>query len=167
MEALMRVAVFLSVVFASSVVWAQQPPAGAADAMKSMASSADVASVVAQLKAERGDRPQLARPLLKLAPYTVNIEYRAAVGPAAVHDKEAELFYVLDGAGTLTTGGRLVNPTRPNPDNQSGTGVEGGTSRRVSKGDVIMVPEGEPHWFSMIDGTLTLMSLHLPRASQK
>ena len=164
----MRVAVFLSVVLASSLAWAQQaPPAGAAEAMKTMASTADVASVVARLKAERGDRTQVAGPLLKLAPYTVNIEYRTGAGNAAVHDKDAELFYVLDGGGTLVTGGHLVNPTRPNPDNQNGAGVEGGISRHVAKGDVIMVPEGEPHWFSATDGTLTLMSLHLPRATQK
>jgi quercetin dioxygenase-like cupin family protein len=36
-------------------------------------------------------------------------------------------------------------------------------TRRVAKGDFIMVPEGTPHWFSAIDGTIVLMSLHLPR----
>ena len=35
--------------------------------------------------------------------------------------------------------------------------------RKIAKGDFILVPEGTPHWFSTIDGTLTLMSLHLPR----
>jgi len=34
----------------------------------------------------------------------------------------------------------------------------------VAKGDFIMVPENTPHWFSAIEGTLTLMSIHLPRA---
>jgi hypothetical protein len=27
----------------------------------------------------------------------------------------------------------------------------------------IMVPENTPHWLSVIDGSITLMSLHLPR----
>src|SRR4051812_28192871 len=85
MEASMRVAVFLSVLFASSLVWAQQPAAGGADATKTtMASPADIASVVARLKTERGDRTQVAGPLLKLPPYTVNIEYRTGAGNAAV-----------------------------------------------------------------------------------
>jgi hypothetical protein len=29
-----------------------------------------------------------------------------------------------------------------------------------------MVPERTPHWFSAIDGTVVLMSLHLPHKTQ-
>ena len=47
--------------------------------------------------------------------------------------------------------------------NLTGSGIDGGISKKVAKGDFILVPEGTPHWFSTIDGTLTLMSLHLPR----
>jgi len=83
-----------------------------------------------------------------------------------VHDKEAELFYVIDGSATLVTGGKLVNPTRTG-DNQSAATVEGGTAKRMGKGDFFLVPEGTPHWFSKIDGELTLMSLHLPRSTTK
>ena len=89
---------------------------------------------------------------------------RLLPAPERIHlyDKEAELFYVVDGSGTLVTGGKLVNPTR-NGDNSSGPSIEGGTAKNIAKGDFIMVPEGTPHWFSKIDGTLLLMSLHLPR----
>ena len=41
--------------------------------------------------------------------------------------------------------------------------IKGGSSQRLSKGDFVMVPEGTPHWFSQIDGSVTLMSVHLPR----
>ena len=165
----MRVAAFVPFVLMSSMALAQQPAPAAppAQANSGLASTADVAALLATLKAERGTRPQVARPLLQLSPYTVNVEYRTGVANAAVHDKDAELFYVIDGTATLVTGGRLVNPTRPNPDNQAGTGVEGGTSQHIAKGDFVLVPEGTPHWFSAIDSTLTLMSLHLPRAPQK
>jgi mannose-6-phosphate isomerase-like protein (cupin superfamily) len=93
-----------------------------------------------------------------------SLECRAAVANAALHDKEAELFYVVDGSATLVTGGKLKEEKRTNPDNSSGSGIEGGVTRHVAKGDFIMVPEGTPHWFSTIDGTIVLMSLHLPRA---
>ena len=42
------------------------------------------------------------------------------------------------------------------------SGVEGGVTRNVAKGDFFIVPEGVPHWFSRINGTLVLMSLHVP-----
>ena len=107
----------------------------------------------------------MTQPLLRLAPYNANLEYRAAVGPAAVHEKEAEMFYVIEGSATLVTGGKIVNETRTNPENLSGTGIEGGMGRKLSKGDFAIVPQNTPHWFSPIDGVIVLMSLHVPRTA--
>jgi mannose-6-phosphate isomerase-like protein (cupin superfamily) len=101
--------------------------------------------------------------MLELGTYDGHLEYRASVGGAAVHEKEAEIFYVIDGAGTLVTGGKLVKEIRTNPTNLSGSAIDGGTPRHVSKGDFILVPENTPHWFSSIDGTLVLFSVHVPR----
>jgi mannose-6-phosphate isomerase-like protein (cupin superfamily) len=142
---------------ASAIVMARQPAAQTAPLeMKTYTSAADVQALIAQKKAA---------PLLAASPYSANMEYRATVGPAAVHEREAEIFYIIDGMGTLVTGGKLVNQTRTNPTNLSGTRVEGGSSRIVSKGDFILVPEGTPHWFSAIggNGVLVDMSIHVPR----
>jgi mannose-6-phosphate isomerase-like protein (cupin superfamily) len=98
-----------------------------------------------------------------LPPYNANLEYRTAVGPAAVHEKEAEMFYVLDGSATMVTGGKLTEEKRANVENLNGTGIEDGMSRTVSKGDFIIVPENTPHWFSQINGTIVLMTIHVPR----
>lgn len=143
---------------------AQQPARDPAQAMKTFASAADVAALAAKAKSERKEgQPLVAERILQLAPYNANLEYRAAVGPAALHEKEAEMFYVIDGSATMVTGGKLVKEARTNAENLTGTGIEGGTSRHVAKGDFIVVPENTPHWFSAIDGTITLMSLHIPR----
>ena len=149
----------------SCILPAQQPAATpSAAAMRRFLASADVTALIAKAKAERKEGQALvAQPLLQLAPYTANLEYRVAVANAAVHETEAELFYVLEGSATMITGGKLTGETRTNAQNLSGTGIEGGTSRHVAKGDIVMVPEGTPHWFSGIEGTVVLMSLHLPR----
>src|SRR5579864_1560633 len=136
---------------------AQQP--SPAEAMKLFASSADVAALAAKAKSERkGEAPLVSERILHLAPYNANLEYRPAVGPAAVHEKEAEVFYVIDGSATMVVGGKLANEKRTNATNLSGTGIDGGDSRTVSKGDFIIVPENTPHWFSAIDGVLVLMT---------
>jgi mannose-6-phosphate isomerase-like protein (cupin superfamily) len=128
-------------------------------------SAADVAALVAKAEREhKPGEPLLIQPLVRLAPYGANLEYRTAVAPAAVHEKDAELFYVLEGSGVVVTGGRLVAGTRSDADNIFGTGIEGGTSRRVAKGDLFFVPQNTPHWFSAVDGRLVLMSLHVPRS---
>jgi mannose-6-phosphate isomerase-like protein (cupin superfamily) len=133
-------------------------------APKLYTSAADITAMMAKAKNERkADQANFGQGILNLAPYGANLEYRAAVGPASVHEKEAEMFYVINGSGTLVTGGKLVGETR-NGDNLSGTAVDGGTIQNVGKGDFIMVPEKTPHWFSKINGTLVLMSIHLPRS---
>jgi mannose-6-phosphate isomerase-like protein (cupin superfamily) len=151
----------------ASTALAQQAAPGAASS-RTMVSAADVQAMIAKAKSERKEgQALLAQSMIQLAPYNVSLEYRAAVANAAVHETEAELFYVVDGSATLVTGGKLTGETRTNAANLSGKGIEGGMSRKVAKGDFIMVPEGTPHWFSAIDGTVVLMSLHLPHAPQK
>jgi len=158
----MRVLVILLAATLTAALMAQQPAVP-----KTFASAADVAALIAKAKAERKqDQANFIQQILTLAPYNANLEYRGAVGPAAVHEKEAEMFFVIDGSGTLVTGGKLVGETRTNAENLSGTAIEGGTTRNVAKGDYFIVPEGAPHWFSKINGTLVLMSLHVPRTAR-
>jgi mannose-6-phosphate isomerase-like protein (cupin superfamily) len=138
---------------------------GAPAAAKLFASSADVKAMIAKAKAERKpDQPNFVQPILSLAPISANLEYRVGGvnAPASVHEKDAEMFYVIEGSGTLVTGGTLKDERRTNPENLTGTAVQGGTSRKVAPGDFVMVPEKTPHWFTAIDGALVLMSLHVP-----
>ena len=158
----------LAVALVSHSAAAQPAAQNPAMAMKSMASSADVAALAAKAKRDRKEGQALVnQPILQLAPYSVNLEYRASVGTASLHQSEAELIYVIDGSATLVTGGKLVGEKRTNAENLSGTAIEGGTSRTLAKGDFVMVPENTPHWFSAIDGSVTLMALHLPHAGAR
>src|SRR5262245_44074384 len=157
----------IALVLASSSAFAQAP--ATPPAPKLFASAADVTALMANAKKERkADQANFVQPILQLAPYNANLEYRVAGinANASVHEREAEMFFVVDGTGTLVTGGKLKEERRTNPENLSGTGIDGGTRKRVSKGDYILVPEGVPHWFGEIDGALVLMSIHLPHAQR-
>ena len=151
-------------ILAAAIGWSQTPPT-----TKLSSSASDVTAMIARAKAERKpDQANYIQQIVSLAPYTANLEYRVGGvnAPASVHEKEAEIFYVVEGGGTLVTGGRLKDEKRTNADNLGGTGIDGGTPRRVGKGDFVMVPENTPHWFTGIDGTLVLMSIHLPHAAK-
>ena len=155
------ITITLVLTLAAVAAYAQQPPAPT----KTYSSAADVAALLAKARADHKDgQPTVVETILHLAPYNANLEYRTGVGPAAVHEREAEMFYVLDGSATLTTGGKLKDEKR-NGENLTGTGIEGGNDQEVAKGDVIIVPENTPHWFSKINGTIVLMSLHVPRTA--
>jgi len=139
---------------------AQNPvPAPGAAPQVMIVPAADLAALIAKQPTDRNGSATF----MQLDPYKVNMEHRLMDQAASVHEKEAELFYVLDGAGTLVTGGKLVDEKRTNDANLSGTSISGGMTKQVKKGDFILVPEGVPHHFPKVDGNLTLMSLHLPR----
>jgi len=150
------------VIVLSLSMWAQQRQNQAPPQQGGVITAADFAAIVAKQPKDRNGNATF----LQLAPYNVNMEHRVNMPQnASIHDKEAELFYVVDGGGTIVTGGKLTNASKQNADNSTGNGIEGGTSKKIAKGDFILVPEGTPHWFSAIDGELTLMSLHLPRTA--
>jgi len=66
-----------------------------------------------------------------------------------------DIIYVLDGSATFVTGGTMVDGEPSEPDEIRGTAVTGGDTRRIAKGDVIIVPNGTPHWFQEVPGPLT------------
>ena len=81
-----------------------------------------------------------------------------------VNDKTTSIFLVLDGTGTLVTGGKLANPaplSSGDPDlklvgsGSRGSGIKHGQSRRISRGDVVIIPAGVPHGFSAIEKSIT------------
>ena len=137
----------------------------AAPMMKTFTSSAEVQQLIAKAKADRkGNAPTTSEPILSLAPYRANLEYRPIPGPAAVHDTEDEVMYVIEGAGTITLGGQMVNPTRTNPTNQAADSISGGSDQKVAKGDFLIVPHGTPHQITVVEApALVLMTLHVPQ----
>jgi quercetin dioxygenase-like cupin family protein len=48
------------------------------------------------------------------------------------------------------TGGKDTTPGQ-----HLGTGIEGGETHHLVKGDVVVVPAGTPHWFKEVPGTIS------------
>lgn len=83
-------------------------------------------------------------------PYMVHASRREKPGMAEIHTKDADIVYVLDGTATLVTGGTAVHTKTLAPDEIRGSEIQGGDSRELKKGDVIIVPAGVPHWFKEV-----------------
>jgi mannose-6-phosphate isomerase-like protein (cupin superfamily) len=126
------------------------------------ASAADIQALIAKAAAEPA-KPMVLEGVVNLAPYRANLEYRAQTAPAAVHETEAELMIVLDGAATIVMGGTMTDPQRSNPTNLAGSGITGGTSQAVAKGDFIFVPQNTPHQLKDPKGVLKMITFHVPR----
>ncbi len=68
------------------------------------------------------------------------------------HEKVYDLVFVTDGEATYVTGGKLVNSKETGPGEMFGGTIEGGVSRQLKKGDLIIVPPGIPHWWKDTKG---------------
>src|SRR3954469_8778500 len=108
----MKIIVALGLVgFLTFSIWAQTP----APSVKVVSASELAAIISKQPKDKNGFQA-----FIDLAPYSVSMEHRIVGQGAAVHERDAELFYVIDGSGTLVTGGKLVEEKRTNEANLSG-----------------------------------------------
>lgn len=94
------------------------------------------------------------RPLLENDAYKVHASRRDAAGLAEVHVRDTDLIYVLEGAATFVTGGRVVDAKPVAAEELRGASIEGGSVREIAAGDVIVVPRGVPHWFQGVHGPL-------------
>jgi glc operon protein GlcG len=84
--------------------------------------------------------------------YMVHASRREKPGMSEVHELDTDIIYVLGGTATFVTGGTSVEPKMVAPNEFRGTRVEGGETRQLQKGDVVIVPKGTPHWFKKVDG---------------
>ncbi len=139
-----------------------QVPAGATNI-----TAAEVQAFLAQMP--RNDGGDLPIRVVDAGGYRIGIY--GVFRPAAVADgaslhetKVTEIYYVLDGGGTLVTGGKLREPivrrksAMTSADNLSSiSGIDGGVARRVGKGDVVIIPGGVAHWWSKRDGDVTYL----------
>jgi glc operon protein GlcG len=82
--------------------------------------------------------------------YMIHASRRDQSGVGEVHTKDADIIYVLDGTATFVTGGVLVEPHSVAADEIRGKEISGGETRKLVKGDVIVVPAGTPHWFKEV-----------------
>lgn len=127
----------------------------------------DVRKFIASLpRNESTDRPIR---VVDLGGYRVGIYgvLRPAGTPdnSSLHEtRVAEIYYILDGSGTLVTGGKLKEPVRSRKSATSAminvnsdNGIEGGVSRKVSKGDMIIIPARVAHWWAAREGDLTYL----------
>ncbi|MFN0107499.1 MAG: bifunctional GlcG/HbpS family heme-binding protein/cupin domain-containing protein [Blastocatellia bacterium] len=86
--------------------------------------------------------------------YMVHASHRDKAGMVEVHEQDADIIYVLEGSAVLVTGGELVGGKVIAPGEIRGAEIKGGETRAISKGDVIIVPAGTPHWFKEVPGPL-------------
>jgi mannose-6-phosphate isomerase-like protein (cupin superfamily) len=94
-------------------------------------------------------------PLIEVEDYKVHASRRESQpGLAEIHTRDTDIIYVLQGSATLVTGGKVVAAKPTGPEELRGSSIEDGESREIGTGDVVVVPNGTPHWFKQVNGPL-------------
>src|SRR5205814_4390355 len=75
--------------------------------------------------------------------YRINVVHRDRAAGAIAHPGNTELHYIIDGAGTIVTGGTIVR----GGGGANAATIDNGVTRQVVKGDVVIIPTNTPHWY--------------------
>lgn len=84
--------------------------------------------------------------------YMVHASRREKAGMSEVHELDTDIIYVLEGTATFITGGKSVDSKMTAANEFRGSMIDGGETRQLKKGDVVIIPKGTPHWFKQVDG---------------
>jgi quercetin dioxygenase-like cupin family protein len=82
------------------------------------------------------------------AAISVTMGHRDKAGVVEVHEKETDVFYVADGEATVLAGGTRIKSKNGAAGNSYD--IEGGKTFQLTKGDMMVIPAGSPHWFKEV-----------------
>jgi mannose-6-phosphate isomerase-like protein (cupin superfamily) len=143
--------VVIWLVVAAAIGVARQTPAPPPGSPGTFKSAAELAEVLKNATPTAGGMTTSA--VSNTDQYRINLVHRARPAGALAHAGNTEVHYIVEGSGTVVTGGSIVR-------GQGGDAtIQGGETRRVAKGDVIVVPANSPHWYSAVDGTITYLEV--------
>ncbi|MGD1091842.1 MAG: hypothetical protein ABSB35_07590 [Bryobacteraceae bacterium] len=144
----------------------------AADETQAPSTYKAAADLMATLAASAAKNPdQATSPIVNEDHYRINIVRRGTPGVAMAHAtgpaKGTEVHYIIDGAATVVTGGTLVRPANASKKGGGSATIQGGETRHVSKGDVIVIPAGTNHWYKEVEGSVTYLEVRFDVDAKK
>ena len=75
---------------------------------------------------------------------------RRTAGEVEVHENTNHVFIIVEGEATFVTGGTLVGARQTGADQIRASGIQGGQTHQLTKGDVITIPAKTPLWFKEV-----------------
>lgn len=106
-------------------------------------------------------------PMVEVGDYKIHASRREGPGLVEVHTRDTDIAYILQGSATLVTGGTAVGLKPIGPEEFRGTDVRGGETRQLKVGDVVVIPNGTPHWFKTVEGPLLYYVVKVRQAERQ
>ena len=106
-------------------------------------------------------------PLIEVGDYKIHASRREGPGMVEIHTRDTDIAYVLQGSATLVTGGIAVDVKTIGPEELRGSAIRGGETRRLEMGDVVVIPNGVPHWFKEVTAPFLYYVVKVRQASRQ
>ena len=106
-------------------------------------------------------------PMIEVGDYKIHASRREGPGMAEIHTRDTDIAYVLQGSATLVTGGTAVDVKSIGPEELRGSAIQGGETRQLAVGDVVVIPNGVPHWFKEVKPPFLYYVVKVRQASRQ
>lgn len=116
--------------------------------------AAELKSIGKTLAPKLNETHVATQPIPGLGNYSFITILRDGTAAAELHETQADVFVVESGEGTLVVGGTMVDGKTTAPHEIRGSGIEGGTERKLAVGDIVSIPAKIPH---QMDGEQNLL----------
>ena len=93
--------------------------------------------------------------VLETGEFKIMTSRRTGPGLVEIHEHDTDIFHVIDGTAEFVTGGTVVGLKTGVNGESMGKEITGGETHHLTKGDVIVIPRGTPHWFKEVNGPFT------------
>ena len=105
-------------------------------------------------------------PLIEVRDYKIHASRRERPGMAEIHTRDTDIAYVVEGSATLVTGGKAIDVKSTGPEELRGNAIQGGESRVLAAGDIVVIPNGVPHWFKDVQAPFLYYVVKVRQASR-
>jgi glc operon protein GlcG len=89
-------------------------------------------------------------PMVEVSDYKIHASRREGPGMVEIHTRDTDIAYVIQGSATLVTGGTAIDLKTTGVEELRGRSIQGGETRELKPGDVVIIPNGIPHWFKRV-----------------
>ncbi len=111
----------------------------------SPADSYSTEALLARARQANGGKPLSTEVLARYPNHYTMLVSRHADGQSELHERFADVIIILEGQGQLVVGGTMQGAKPTEPGEQRGTGIEGGTTSPLKRGDIVHIPANVPH----------------------
>jgi mannose-6-phosphate isomerase-like protein (cupin superfamily) len=104
--------------------------------------------------------------MVEVGDYKIHASRREGPGMAEIHTRDTDIAYILQGSAILVTGGTATEVKSVGPEELRGSAIQGGATHRLVPGDVVVIPNGVPHWFQEVKAPFLYYVVKVRQASR-